>query len=161
MFYGTLGGFTSSVRVINYFVRGGVNERSEAFIGAEMELEGTIRAFHYKDLKESLPPTTKTFASIEIEFTEDQQPSWPVENTDRPYIGTIQLRDLRAEENSDTDIVAFVRITLPFSMLQSLILMEGKSILFDTIQDFIDEPTPHQKQTMWWLLLKGHISRLQ
>ena len=140
------GGFTSLVRITRSTITGGILDGGEPITCGKMELEGRLLELHYGDFEGHIDPSIKTYVYVEIEFEESQEISWVMEDLERPYIGTLQLRDHRAKANSEIRLSAIVRITLPMSLFGKLALMEGKNIKFDTIHALIPNPTEGQKE---------------
>lgn len=150
----SLGGFTALVKTMNSRLSGGFNHRGESYVDAEMELVGRLHAFHYGDLKEHITRQTKTSVNVTIQFAQTQLIPWDNDGDGKPYIGTIQLFDQREVEVVGAEIHANVNIALPISMFQQLLLMERKSILFDTIHDVIQIPNDRQKDLKIVALVK-------
>lgn len=156
----TKGGFTAAVKIIRFDLCGGVSGEGRFFTRGEMELDGSLTELHYGDFKGALPPGTKSKVFIRIEFIDFYEvplrilgplPEESEEEPARPYLGTLRFEDPRTRTMTeepplrDMDLWAGFDIVLPLSMAHSLVLMEGKPILFDSIHDLITNPTEEQK----------------
>ena len=142
----TLGGFTASVRITSVRLSGGLDDRGMPCVRADMEFEGKLLVFHYRDLKETLKSKTKCTVSVEIEFKEKKEvePHF-FRNREKQYIGTIQLFENQDEKETKDEANAIVRVALPISMLPPLQAMKDDVIKFETIHDLVREPDTHQK----------------
>jgi len=135
----TLGGFTAIATIVKARISGGLNDKGEEYIGADMELEGKLLVFHYGSLKDTLRQKTKAEAYIQIEFKEYQQQDNCYEDGETKYIGDIRLRE------EATEVQTFVNITLPLSIFPILKSMKGENITFDTTHDMVNNPSRRQK----------------
>jgi len=143
----SLGGYTSYVRISEYSINGGYRENSDiAYVRGEMELEGKLKEFNYKGLNDKDIQELNCRVIVQIVFTKKQEPDWDIEDTDKHYIGTIHLSDRRNDEYDDADYQSVVNLSLPLSMFQTILSMEGKYIKLETIHEIIQNPTHEQKQ---------------
>jgi len=71
----TLGGFTAIATIVKARISGGLNDKGEQYIDADMELEGKLLVFHYGSLKDTLRQKTKAEV-IQIEFEEYPQENY-------------------------------------------------------------------------------------
>ena len=143
----SLGGFTLLIRITRAVVSGGFYDSGTLYSKAEMELEGVLTAFDYRDLPKRLALKMKTFVSVNIEFSDVEVRSPDVDD-DQPYIGKIQLRDRAHDEFYESDrmdIRCSVDVVLPVVMFQELKSMDGRWLQFETIHDMIQEPTKDQQ----------------
>lgn len=143
------GGFTASVRITKTEVGGGFTN-SSLYNEARMELEGKLDTFWESLLESRIDRKAKASVSILIEFTKPQEITDRYDGGAKSYIGVIGLVDYRKREKNnfvddDTEMSAYVELTLPIEMLSQISLFEGKLITFDTIHDIVKNPTEDQK----------------
>jgi hypothetical protein len=133
----TLGGFTAVATISMARMSGGLSDDGKKHTDEDMKMDGKLVTFYYGS-KETLRHKTKTNVYIQIEFKE-----YPQENVfgydETKYIGDIRLR----EEN--TEVLAFVDVTLPISMYPTLQSMKGEQIKVETIHELISNPNHVQK----------------
>jgi len=140
------GGFEANVRIVRAEIGGGLGDNGMPLIRAEMELEGTLLAFNYDDLREQISDGAKSFVSCEIEFTDNYEAPLDCYDADKDYIGTIRI--FYPEKNEMTsfnyDIHAIVRINLPMRIYTQLCFHGDENFTLETIHDIIKNPTKHQ-----------------
>lgn len=137
-FGGTLGGFTAVATISTGRLSGGLSDEGVQYIDADMEMEGKLITFYYGSLTETLRHKMKADVYVKIEFKE-----YPQENTfgydETKYIGDIGLRE------EETEVSAFVNVTLPISMYPPLQSMKGEQIKVETIHELVGEQNGAQK----------------
>jgi hypothetical protein len=153
MSFRSVGGFAAVVRISRSTTTIGLGHDRAFRTSAQMELEGELLECHYRDLDTRLTRRTKTWVAVDIDFSENPDPTEYVqdyaEGEDR-YVGTIQLGDRVYDreffqETDDTEVWAIVRLVLPLSAFQLLVPLIGRELRVDTVHDLIQSPTDDQK----------------
>ena len=147
------GGFRAYVRVTRVDLAGGLDGKGRPYEGAEMELEGKLLEFKYKNLMKSpeTDPLRKILkdgnCSVYIEFVEEQQLGSEFEEEgDQKHIGAIYLSGWGEGDIKAGPIDSDIRLQLPFSMFSNLLSMRSNSIFLETIHDLIAAPTDDQRE---------------
>jgi hypothetical protein len=135
----SLGGFTAIVEITRARVSGGFGDGGQVFNHAQMELEGKLSELFYGDFRGHIADHITASVDLVIDFTETQERSQELEDTDQAYIGHIRLTV------AEKEIHAVVSITLPIAVFQQLSIFGDKKFLIDTIHDIIANPSECEK----------------
>lgn len=130
---------TGLVNIHTAKLGGGFTDGGRPFVKAEMELRGTVMTLFHGEHRGQVAEGTQTSFSVEIDFTEEQTRSDDIEDhVTKAYIGLCHLRMI------DKEIRVSLRITLPMTMYQHILLLGREDIWCETIQDANESPTPQE-----------------
>ena len=141
---------TAHVRITKIMYGSRLDKAGNLIDGSMMELEGKLNTFNSGDLRRRIAQDTKTRVKLSIGFAEEQETTDEYESGDKNYLGIIKMTDYtkekeRALDPDDTEISAYVEITLPDKLFSEMNLIEAKSIRFATLYDIITNPNEDQK----------------